>query len=324
MMLASAKSDPTEPGVPTLALESAVRRISEVVKDKEDVVRLALVGFLAGGHILIEDVPGVGKTTLARALARAIGGTFNRVQLTADLLPADIVGGSVVDRAGGELTFRRGPIFANVVLADELNRATPRTQSGLLEAMAERSVSVDGVTHALPDPFMVVATQNPTEHHGVYPLPESQLDRFLIRSSIGYPGDEAELDLLKSGGSNLKDVDSIEPALTPEIIEHLAGVVDDVVLSDDVAVYLQAIVRATRGARELETGVSTRGAILYARASRARALISGRTFVTPDDVRELAIPVCAHRVVVRGARRVGRIEAEAIMTTIVDAVPVPV
>ena len=324
MNVAQSQSEPN--AVPTLALEVALRRINGVIQDKDEVVRLALIGFLAQGHVLIEDVPGVGKTTLARALARAVGGSFRRIQLTADLLPTDILGGQIIDRATGQPAFRKGPIFSNIVLADELNRATPRTQSGLLEAMAERSISVDGATHPLPDPFMVIATQNPTEHHGVYPLPESQLDRFLLRTSIGYPGDDVERALLTSSASAMRadPVDSIEPALTPAVISALGEAVDRVLIGDDVARYLQAIVRATREAKELETGVSTRGAIQFARATRARALLYGRTFVTPDDVRSLAVAVCAHRVVVRGARRAARVEAEAILADVIDGVSVPV
>jgi MoxR-like ATPase len=330
--IGTAKPEQTDAEIKTLALESAVRRIGQVVRGKEDVVRLAMVGFLARGHLLIEDVPGVGKTTLARALARVVGGTFNRIQLTADLLPADILGGNVPNRQTGELTFRAGPIFANVVLADELNRATPRTQSGLLEAMAERSVSIDGTTHRLPDPFMVVATQNPSEHHGVYPLPESQLDRFLIRTSIGYPADDVERALLSGssgaggGGAGGAEgaLDEIEPSLSGEIVARLMSAVEGVVLSDAVAGYVQAIVRATRQSKDLETGVSTRGAILFARAARARALVLGRSYVTPDDVRALAVAVCAHRVVVRGARRASRLEAESLIESLLDKVAVPV
>jgi MoxR-like ATPase len=311
--------------VRTLALEAAIRRISLVVRGKEEVVRLAMIGFLARGHVLIEDVPGVGKTTLARALARVVGGTFSRIQLTADLLPADLLGGNVVDKQKGELAFRPGPIFANVVLADELNRATPRTQSGLLEAMAERSVSIDGTTHSLPDPFMVVATQNPAEHHGVYPLPESQLDRFLLRTSIGYPGDDVERALLLGAATSPDgEVQQIEPALSRDMIAHLMGAVDQIALDESVAAYLHGIVRATRESKDLETGVSTRGAILFARAARARALVFGRAYVTPDDVRSLATAVSAHRVVVKGARRASRVEAEAILERLVSKVPVPV
>jgi len=318
------KAPENGPEVRPLVLEAVVRRISQVVRDKDDVIRLMLIGVLARGHLLLEDVPGVGKTTLARALARALGGSFSRVQLTSDLLPADILGGHVLDKKSGELVLRRGPIFANIVLADELNRATPRTQSGLLEAMAERSVSIEGVTHALPEPFLVIATQNPSEHHGVYPLPESQLDRFLVRTSVGYPGEDVERSLLVGRSGPTNDVDSIEPALTPEHVSKLCTSVDEVALGDEGAAYLQAIVRATRESRALEIGVSTRGLLSYARAVRARALISGRTFVTPDDVHALAVPVCAHRVVLKGSRRADRVEAEAVIRELVTRVPVPV
>jgi MoxR-like ATPase len=306
-----------------LALESLVRTIAEVVRGKDEVIRLALIGFIARGHVLLEDVPGVGKTTLARAIARAVGGSFNRIQLTADLLPADIVGGPVLDRESGRLQFRKGPIFANVVLADELNRATPRTQSGLLEAMAERSISIDGTTHRLPEPFFVVATQNPVEHHGVYALPQSQLDRFLIRTDLGYPAANVERELLL-GAEREKSPDSIDAHLTPEVLGALFAQVERVEMRSDVADYLLEIVRATREAPKLETGVSTRGAILFGRAARARALVEGRRFVTPDDVYAMAIPVCAHRVVLRGTDRPSRNEAEAILKDVVDGVSVPV
>ena len=314
--------------VRTLALEAAVRRVGQVVRGKDEVVRLAVVCFLARGHLLIEDVPGVGKTTLGRALLRRIGGTFARVQLTADLLPADIVGGQVLDRATGGLVFRPGPVFANVVLADELNRATPRTQSGLLEAMAERSISVDGDTHALPDPFIVIATQNPVEHHGVYVLPQSQMDRFLIRTNLGYPSDDVEWALLMGRpvadqGETLT-VEDLEPAFTPDLIQQLFAAVDEVNLSEDVARYIQKIVRATRGSGALATGVSTRGALLFARAARAQALVAGRRFVSPEDVFALAVPVCAHRVMLRGNDRPSREEAEAVLRELVEQIPAPV
>lgn len=313
--------------VRTLALETAVRRVGQVVRGKEEVVRLAMTAFLARGHLLLEDVPGVGKTTLGRALAAVIGGSFNRIQLTADLLPADIVGGQVLDAERQALNFRPGPIFANVVLADELNRATPRTQSGLLEAMAERSISVDGETHRLPDPFVVIATQNPVEHHGVYVLPQSQMDRFLVRTALGYPDDEVEWALLMGkppADGAAATPEELEPVFTADVLPSLFAAVDEVALSEDVARYLQQIVRATREAGLLATGVSTRGALSYARASRARALVSGRRFVTPDDVHALAVPVCAHRIVLRGNDRPSREESEAVMRELVDRIPVPV
>lgn len=308
--------------VKTLALESAVRRIGSIVRGKDEVIRLTLIGFLARGHVLLEDVPGVGKTTLARALAKVIGGTMNRIQLTADLLPADIVGGNIPDRASGQLVFRKGPIFANVVLADELNRATPRAQSGLLEAMAERSISVDGITHTLPDPFFVIATQNPIEHHGVYMLPQSQMDRFILRSDLGYPDDEVERALLT--GDKQATVDELETVFSEDNLRALFDAVDAVVLSEPIAAYIQQIAKATREAKTLRNGVSTRGVIQFARAAKARALIEGRRFVTPDDVHRLVIPVCAHRVVLRGVERPSREESEAIVRELADRVAVPV
>jgi MoxR-like ATPase len=306
---------------PTLVLERAVRTVGRVVRGKDDVVRLTLVGLLARGHVLLEDVPGVGKTTLAQALARILGGTFSRVQLTSDLLPADLLGGQVLDRARQELAFRAGPIFANVVLADELNRATPRTQSGLLEAMAERSVSIDGITHALPDPFFVIATQNPIEHHGVYHLPQSQMDRFLLRTHLGYPDEATELELLRAVGPTETD-EAMEPALSGAVLDELMTAVDGVELSPDVARYLRAIIVATRSSGEIEMGVSTRGLLAYGRAARAKALVEGRRFVTPDDVLDLAVPVCAHRVALTGERAT-RAEAEAVVLELAEAVEPP-
>ncbi|HJL40880.1 MAG TPA: AAA family ATPase [Myxococcales bacterium LLY-WYZ-16_1] len=285
--------------VASLPVERVVRDVSQVLKGKDDVVRLCLIGILARGHILLEDVPGVGKTTLARALARILGGTFARVQMTADLLPADIVGGPVLDKKQGELVFRPGPIFSNVVLADELNRATPRTQSGLLEAMAERSVSVDGKSHPLPSPFFVLATQNPSDHHGAYRLPQSQLDRFLLRTHLGYPDADTEMAMLMAADAPPTE-EVLQPLLQQAQLAELHAAVDRVRVSTEVAAYLHQVVEATRASGDFEIGVSTRGMLAFARAARARALVEGRTYVVPDDVYEMAVPACAHRVVVSG------------------------
>jgi MoxR-like ATPase len=307
--------------VPTLPVERAVRDISAVVRGKDATVRLCMVGLIGRGHVLLEDVPGVGKTTLGRALSQVVDGAFGRIQMTADLLPADVAGGQVMDRATGQLVFRPGPIFNNVVLVDELNRATPRTQSGLLEAMAERSVSIDGQTHRLPDPFFVIATQNPADHHGVYRLPQSQLDRFLLRTSLGYPDEDVELELLRGAGT---DEAAVAATLSPEVLAGLMDEVDRVELSEPVARYLRQIVERTRSSPELETGVSTRGVIAFGQAVRAVALMEGRRYVTPDDVLMLVVPVCAHRVILAGGRANERREAEALVRALAEQVEPPV
>lgn len=307
-------------------LPLALSQIGEIVCDKDEVVKLLLLGFFARGHVLIEDVPGVGKTTLARSLAQVIGGRFSRIQLTSDLLPADIVGGQVLDLETQKLDFRPGPLFANIVLADELNRATPRTQSGMLEAMAERSVTIDGQSHTLDDPFMVIATQNPTEHHGVYPLPESQLDRFLIRTDIGYPGTASETELImgKKLGDDRQKIQAIKAVWTPLELQAIFRRVEQIKIHPDVAKYLHALVQSTREHSDLVSGVSTRGALAFARAARARAFIELRNFVTPEDVKRLFLPVCAHRVVVQAARQAHRMESEAILEEILSHCAVPV
>ena len=301
-------------------LRRAVEKVSTVVRGKENVIELCLIGILSRGHILLEDVPGLGKTSLARSLAKVVGGDFSRLQLTADLLPVDIIGGQVLDSTKGVLSFRRGPIFANVVLADELNRATPRTQSGLLEAMAERAVSIDGTTYRLPSTFFVIATQNPVDHHGTYPLPQSQMDRFLLRTALGYPDTSIEVELLTG---ERQTEDALGEVLNPGALTEYWQLIDNVVFSPEVAKYLHAIVLATRNHVELQTGVSTRGLLQFGQAVRARALLKGRNFVSPDDVYALAVPVCAHRVVVRGTDRPAREDAEAIMTQLLERTQTP-
>ena len=271
-------------------------RVRRVVRGKDDVVELCVVAVVAGGHVLLEDVPGVGKTTLANTLAAAMGGSFRRIQFTSDLLPGDITGVSVLEADGSAFRFRPGPIFANVVLADEINRATPKTQSALLEAMNERRVTVDGVSHLLPAPFTVLATQNPHDYHGTFPLPDSQLDRFLVRLSMGYPDREHEREILRAGGGRPEPV---EPALEPEQVQALARAVDQVAVHEEIEDYLLELVRRTRTDARFVRGVSTRGAAALYRACRALALVRERTFVVPEDLRTLAVPVLAHRVVPR-------------------------
>lgn len=308
-------------------LESMIKQleanISRVVLGKEDVVRLCVVALLAGEHVLLEDVPGVGKTLVGKALAKSVSGKFRRVQFTPDLLPADITGSSFFNSTSHEFTFSRGPIFANVVLADEINRTTPRTQSALLEAMSERQVTADGQTHPLPRPFMVIATQNPLEFEGTYPLPESQLDRFLLRISVGYPDRAHELKVLSSHREG-EPVDGLEPVLSCEQIIELQEKVRQVRVDESINAYLLDVAHATRRSDELHVGVSIRGALSLYRASQAAALVDGRDFVVPDDVKSLAIPVISHRVITRGYLQGSQREAiEAMIERLVEEVPVP-
>jgi len=297
--------------------------IADVVMGKEEVVRLCVVALLAGEHVLLEDVPGVGKTLMGKALARSLDGRFRRIQFTPDLLPGDITGSSLYDPRTRQLSFGPGPIFANIVLADEINRATPRTQSALLEAMSERQVSADGETHDLPSPFMVIATQNPVEFEGTYPLPESQLDRFLLRLPVGYPDREAELRVLASHRQG-EPVDKLQPALSREQVSQLQESVRRVEVEESINAYLLNIVDATRNCEDLHTGVSTRGALALYRAAQAAALVDGRSYVVPDDIKQLAVPVLAHRVITRGYLHGGQREAiEALIQRLVDEVAVP-
>jgi MoxR-like ATPase len=299
------------------------KNIAQVVLGKDEVIRLTVVALLAGEHVLLEDVPGVGKTLTGKAVARSVSGEFHRIQFTPDLLPTDITGSSVFNTRTQEFTFNRGPIFANIVLADEINRATPRTQSALLEAMSERQVSIDGHTNPLPRPFMVVATQNPAEFEGTYPLPESQLDRFLLRIPMGYPVREIELRVLSSHREG-EPVESLEPVLTCEQIVSLQGDVRQVKVEDSINHYVLDIVEATRRCEDLHVGASPRGALALYRAAQASALVAGRDYVVPDDVKSLAIPVLAHRVISKGYLHGGQREAiEALIQRLVDEVHVP-
>lgn len=297
--------------------------LERVVLGKRDVIRLCVVALLAGEHILLEDVPGVGKTLIAKALARSVSGTFRRIQFTPDLLPADITGSSYYNAKGSDFVFSRGPVFANIVLADEINRTTPRTQSALLEAMSERQVSVDGTTHLLERPFMVIATQNPLEFEGTYPLPESQLDRFLMRISVGYPDRDQELRVLVDHRAG-EPVDRLEAVLTGRQVEELQDEVRRVRVDDSINEYLLDVVHATRTTEDLQVGVSIRGALSYYRACQALAMTEGRDYVVPDDVKRLAVPILSHRVLTKGYLHGSQREAlEALIGRLVEEVPVP-
>jgi MoxR-like ATPase len=307
----------------TPLLERLLDNIGSVVLGKAEVIKLAVVALLAEGHLLIEDVPGVGKTLLARALAASIDCSFRRIQFTPDLLPSDILGSSVYNAATGEFLFKPGPIFANVILADEINRTTPRTQSALLEAMSDGKVSIEGQTHILEPPFIVLATQNPYEFEGTYVLPESQLDRFMMRVRMGYPVRSEERRILAShrGG---EPVEELEPVLTGAEVLRLQQAVRAVRVDDAIADYLLDIVHKTRTGEDLHVGVSTRGALTLYRAAQSWALVSGRDYVVPDDVKTLAVPVLAHRVVGKSFLQAGEFgAAEAIIRDVVDSLRVP-
>jgi MoxR-like ATPase len=310
-------------------LHAGVRGLSQtietVVKGKPDVIELAIICLLAEGHLLIEDVPGVGKTTLAHSLARAFDCTFRRIQFTSDLLPSDILGVSIFDQSDRSFIFHRGPIFANVVLADEINRTTPKTQSALLEAMSESKVSVDNGTYALPQPFMVIATQNPIEYHGTYPLPESQLDRFLLRIKMGYPKAEAEKEILRrqNHSSNLKQ---LQPVVRAEDILQAQAATTGIRVDEALLDYIMAIVEATRRSEFLITGVSPRGSLALHRAAQALAYYEGRSYCIPDDIKRLVLPVLAHRVIVSAkysSPNKRNEEAESILAEILQNVEVP-
>jgi len=298
------------------------QQVATVVLGKPEVIRLAVVCLLAKGHLLIEDVPGVGKTTLAQSLARSLGLAFQRIQFTSDLLPSDIVGVSIFRQAAEDFEFVAGPIFSNVVLADEINRASPKTQSALLEAMSERHVSVDRERHALPQPFMVLATQNPLEYVGTFPLPESQLDRFMMSLRLGYPSREQERELLISGGVD-RILADLEPVVSREDVLRLQARAEEVQVADKLADYILSLAEATRDSAQFVLGVSTRGVQNLYRATQAMALCEGRPFATPDDVQRVAMPVFAHRVLLKNGG--GGLEAaRTAVARVVDSVPIPV
>jgi MoxR-like ATPase len=306
------------------SIRALQRNIEHALVGKPEVVRLAIVGLLARGHLLIEDVPGVGKTTLAQALARSLGLTFQRIQFTSDLLPSDILGVSIFDPRNAEFEFKPGPIFANIILADEINRTTPKTQSSLLEAMNEAQVSLDHHTYRLPQPFMVLATQNPLEYQGTHPLPESQMDRFLLRIRIGYPDEAHERLILRGAGAAV--LGTLAPVLTAEAVLDLQKQVESVKVDDSLVGYLMAIVNATRAHGALDLGVSPRGSLALLRSAQALALVDGRRYCIPDDVKQLAIPALAHRVILRtrwDAAGNPKDDADAVIREILADVAVP-
>ena len=307
-------------------LQAIQDNIARVIKGKSHVIEMAVVCLLARGHLLLEDVPGVGKTTLAHSLARSLDCSFKRIQFTSDLLPSDIVGVSIFNRQQQAFEFVPGPIFANIVLADEINRTTPKTQSSLLEAMSEAQISVDNQTHPLKQPFMVIATQNPAEYHGTFPLPESQLDRFLMRLRIGYPSVDEERKVLNRPYA-LHPADVLAPVLSSQDVLELQRRIEHVHIDESVSEYLLAIVHATRQSELLSLGVSTRGALALNNAAKALALVRGRDYCLPDDVKELAPIILSHRVMLsraQGLRMQSFEHAERIVLDIIDTIPVPV
>ncbi len=310
-------------------IQSLRSQLGRALLGKQTAVDLLLTALLARGHVLIEDLPGLGKTTLARALARAVGGQFSRIQFTPDLLPSDILGTSIYHQSSGEFTWRPGPVFSNIVLADEINRATPRTQAALLEAMSEGRVSADGVTRDLPQPFLVIATQNPAEHSGTYPLPESQLDRFAIRMNLGYPDRASEREMLSRFAAS-DAAECVEQVATTETLILAQKAASEVRVSDAVSDYIISIVSETRRSSKLVAGASPRASLMLYRCAQAKALVEQREYVTPDDVKALAAAVLGHRVIEKAALERGRFglngvaSGDNVIQRIIDRVEVPI
>jgi len=306
----------------TAAAKKFIESIETVIVGKRDVVELTVAGFLSGGHILIEDIPGVGKTMLARTLAKTVGGSFKRVQFTPDLLPADVTGTTIFNQATGEFRFREGPVFANVVVADEINRATPKSQAALLECMEESTVTADGVAHELPRPFFVLATENPIEYEGTYQLPEAQLDRFIMRVTIGYPAPDDEVEIL-TRQIKRHPIQDVEPVFDPEQATALQSAVRDVFLEESLKSYIVAIVSRTREHPDLELGASPRGSLAIMRCSQALAAIEGRDYVIPDDIKRVAVPALGHRVILKPEQRAQGLSPARIIDEVLKAVPAP-
>ena len=316
------------PSLPTAAQAAAtceriLDAIETVVVGKRSQLQLVLSGLLAGGHVLLEDLPGLGKTLIARSLAQVTGLTVGRVQFTPDLMPADVTGSLLYDQRNHEFTFRQGPIFHNVIIADEINRAPPKTQASLLEAMQERQVTVDGVSHELPKPFLVLATQNPIEFEGTYPLPEAQIDRFLLRTSIGYPSAQDDAEIVRRRLSRKVDAVVLDAVVNESDVLGLQAALEEVIVSDPIIDYCVALVHATRSGGQVQAGSSPRGVEALVKLGRATAVIDGRDYVTPDDIKSIAIPALAHRIVLRPELWVRGVEAESVVAEILGSVPTP-
>ena len=306
-----------------MTFERIASNVEKIIQGKDDVIRLSLVTLVAEGHLLLEDVPGVGKTMLAKGLARTLGCTWQRIQFTPDLLPSDVTGVSVWDSQAGGFRFKKGAVFANICLGDEINRASPKTQSSLLEAMEEGQVTVDGRTHKLEEPFMVIATQNPIEHEGTYPLPESQLDRFMIRLSIGYPERSSELEILDKHGE-IEPLENLEPVADAEQVRLLVKLAREVHVADSLKSYIVDLTETTRTHPDVYLGASPRASLFLLKASRALAASRGRDYVVPDDIKDLVNPVLAHRLLLSPEAHMRGARAEDVLDGLIDRVPVPV
>jgi MoxR-like ATPase len=304
--------------------ERVIQEVEKAIVGKRALLEMVMAASLAGGHILLEDFPGLGKTLLARSFATALGLEFKRIQFTPDLLPGDITGGYIFDRARSAFSLRKGPVFANLILADEINRASPKTQSALLEAMQEGQVTLEGQTMALPQPFIVIATQNPIEYEGTFPLPEAQLDRFLVKLAVGYPAPQDEREILRRRRARKQDEISLEQVTETDELLHMRRLVEEVYVDPDVEGYIVSLVRKTREERQVAVGASPRGSLALLKLARARAALQGRDYILPDDVKAFVVPALVHRLILKPELWLRRGAAREVLASILDSVPVPV